>query len=1168
MYLKSLTLKGFKSFASSTTLAFEPGITAIVGPNGSGKSNVVDALAWVMGEQGAKTLRGAKMDDVIFAGTTSRPPLGRAEVSLTIDNSDGALPIDYTEVTISRTLFRNGGSEYAINGTSCRLLDVQDLLSDSGMGRQMHVIVGQGQLDQILHATPEQRRGFIEEAAGVLKHRRRKERALRKLESTQANMDRLSDILTELRRQLKPLGRQAEVAKRAVKIQADLRDSTARLLADDLLKARLALQSDRAKGERNAQLREQYEKNLSDLRHALGADEDELAILTPRIEAHQQMFYEAAALRERLLATQSICQERMNHLKSSSPITSSRSPEELDQEAARFEAKEEEYASLIEQATERLQQATYRRQQAEEEEYSAHHRYQIQMKAAADRREGLAKIEGKIATISARLTASSDEVERYRKRLDELSAISIDDGEYEALAADEKNLGESIARYDEQIVDMESRRENLRAREQEIRSSIASHQAEIARCEAYRAAIEVDKVAIDAHELIAQQGSSRLLGEAIQIDPSWEKAVVALLDHHSDSVLIETDHLDRLVDLLTEKQADRVELLCADRRNAAHISRDLPDGAIWALEAITYEDRYGAVIESLLDGAILARDCATARACRTLYPDSQIATCQGHRYMPYGVVVGHYRQRPRLEIEALLTASLKEEKRYNDLLCASRDELQICEDDEKRCREQLDKIRAQRHHLDSKRRELLKKIASYEQRVRSVDEEKQRLITMLGAAQSRIENDQSRYDEYEQRRQIASCEQIELPDPEQKDRASVQARQARSEELEARLALRAAEERQRSIAGKADFYRRAARQERHALAQAQLKAVKAQRQAERARAIEQACRWMDEQVEKIAHHIQCDKEKLTGQREQIERRIRERRDEVNRVQQSLNELTSTAHADQLAIVELSLKAEQIEAQAMSEVGMGGDELIEGYGPDQMIPLCVEGVDEIVTVAFNRGEQEKRQRKARRDLKALGQVNPLALEEFDALNERHQFLVEQLDDVSKTKKDLLAMIEQIDHRVHEVFTAAYRDVEQTFSEVFTRLFPGGKGRLVLTDPEDMLTTGIDVLARPAGKKVTRLSLLSGGERSLVAVAFLISLFIARPSPFYILDEVEAALDDVNLSRLLSIYEELRRSSQLLVITHHKKTMEVADALYGVTMASDGISTVISQRLVSS
>ncbi|MGB2838286.1 MAG: AAA family ATPase, partial [Actinomycetes bacterium] len=263
MYLKTLTLRGFKSFASSTTLRFEPGITCVVGPNGSGKSNVVDALSWVMGEQGAKSLRGGKMEDVIFAGTSGRPPLGRAEVVLTIDNTDGALPIDYTEVTISRTMFRNGGSEYAINGEPCRLLDVQELLSDSGIGREMHVIVGQGQLDSVLSATPEDRRGFIEEAAGVLKHRKRKEKALRKLDAMEANLVRLTDLTSELRRQLKPLGRLAEVARRASVVQADVRDARLRILADDLTGYRVALEQEVADENALLKLRAEAEAALA-----------------------------------------------------------------------------------------------------------------------------------------------------------------------------------------------------------------------------------------------------------------------------------------------------------------------------------------------------------------------------------------------------------------------------------------------------------------------------------------------------------------------------------------------------------------------------------------------------------------------------------------------------------------------------------------------------------------------------------------------------------------------------------------------------------------------------------------------------------------------------------------------------------------------------------------
>src|SRR3954449_13014378 len=391
LYLKSLTLKGFKSFASSTTLQLEPGITCIVGPNGSGKSNVVDALAWAMGEQGAKSLRGGKMEDVIFAGTSGRPPLGRAEVALTIDNSDGALPvgssqcrtgraevaltidnsdgalpIDYSEVTISRTMFRNGGSEYAINGSACRLLDVQDLLSDSGIGREMHVIVGQGQLDSILHATPEDRRGFIEEAAGVLKHRKRKEKALRKLESTDGNLTRLADLLSEIRRQLKPLGRQAEVARRAQTVQADLRDARARLMADDLASARTALEQELQDESILLERRTEVEQALPATRETESALEAALREDLPALAQAQETWFALSGLRERLRGTAGLAAERVRNAASQPEVPEGRNPDELEAEGARVRAQEEEILAEVEANRGSLDGAVSARQAAEQ----------------------------------------------------------------------------------------------------------------------------------------------------------------------------------------------------------------------------------------------------------------------------------------------------------------------------------------------------------------------------------------------------------------------------------------------------------------------------------------------------------------------------------------------------------------------------------------------------------------------------------------------------------------------------------------------------------------------------------------------------------------------------------------------------------------------------------
>ncbi|WP_338088812.1 chromosome segregation SMC family protein [Nocardioides daphniae] len=414
MYLKSLTLKGFKSFASSTTLQLEPGITCIVGPNGSGKSNVVDALAWVMGEQGAKSLRGGKMEDVIFAGTTGRPPLGRAEVQLTIDNSDGALPIDYTEVTISRTMFRNGGSEYAINGTSCRLLDVQDLLSDSGIGREMHVIVGQGQLDSILHATPEDRRGFIEEAAGVLKHRKRKEKALRKLASTEGNLTRLADLLTEIRRQLKPLGRQAEVARKAQAVQADVRDARARIAADDLVTARTVLEQDLADESLLVQRRAEVEAELARAREVEAGLEASLREDLPALAAAQEAWFALSGLRERLRGTQSLAAERVRNAQGSSDevVDSGRDPDRLEADAERAREQEAAIATEVEGLRTTLEEAVAHRREAEDAASEEDRRIAALQRAAADRREGLARLTGQVNALKSRAAAADEELGR------------------------------------------------------------------------------------------------------------------------------------------------------------------------------------------------------------------------------------------------------------------------------------------------------------------------------------------------------------------------------------------------------------------------------------------------------------------------------------------------------------------------------------------------------------------------------------------------------------------------------------------------------------------------------------------------------------------------------------------------------------------------------------
>src|SRR4051794_24744701 len=413
VHLSSLTLKGFKSFASPTTLRLEPGITAVVGPNGSGKSNVVDAIAWVLGEQGAKSLRGGKMEDVIFAGTAGRPALGRAEVTLTIDNTDGALPIEYTEVSITRRMYRSGESEYEINGDKVRLLDVQELLSDSGIGREMHVIVGQGQLDAVLSGRPEDRRAFIEEAAGVLKHRKRKEKALRKLEGMQHNLDRLADLTTELRRQLTPLGKQAEVARRAAGVQSDLRDARLRLLADDLVQLRDALDKDVADETAAREKRARVEGELAVAAQRESGLESSRAASAPLLATASDTWYRLSALTERFRGIAQLAAERHRHLSAAAPAAApGRDPDQLDAEADRVAATEIELAAGLEAERARLAAVVRARADLDSALAEAERAWVAAARAIADRREGLARLSGEVAAARSRVAAGGAEIER------------------------------------------------------------------------------------------------------------------------------------------------------------------------------------------------------------------------------------------------------------------------------------------------------------------------------------------------------------------------------------------------------------------------------------------------------------------------------------------------------------------------------------------------------------------------------------------------------------------------------------------------------------------------------------------------------------------------------------------------------------------------------------
>jgi chromosome segregation protein len=1175
LYLKSLTLKGFKSFASATTLQLEPGITCIVGPNGSGKSNVVDALAWVMGEQGAKTLRGGKMEDVIFAGTAGRPPLGRAEVVLTIDNSDGALPIEYAEVTISRTMFRNGGSEYAINGTSCRLLDVQELLSDSGIGREMHVIVGQGQLDSILRATPEERRGFIEEAAGVLKHRKRKEKALRKLDSTEGNLTRLSDLLSEIRRQLKPLGRQAEVARRAQTVQADLRDARSRLMADDLAAARNALEQELADETVLVARRTEVEAEIAATREIEAALEAALREDLPALARAQETWFGLSGLRERLRGTASLAAERVRNAAVEPGVPAGRDPVELEAEAERVRIEEATILAEVDQNRLALDGAVEARQGAEQSFGEEERRIAGLQRAAADRREGLARLHGQVNGLRSRAAAARDEVARLAQ------------ARAEAVARAEK-AEQSFTSLESRIAGLDAGEEGLDAEHEgasgllaDIEERLAKMRDEAQLAERERGALAARKEALElglnrkdgAGALLAATGSvSGLLGSVaalLSVRTGYEAAVAAALGGAADAVAV-TD-VDAAIGAIGHLKADdlgRAGILLGGAGVADARWPGLTAGATYAIDVIECPAELRPALARLLFKVAVVDDLDSARSLVADAPDVTAVTRDGDVLGAHFAAGGSSSQPSLIEVQAAVDEAAESLTRAGHELERLTFALSALEAEREDAARRVDVALAKLHESDAALAAVAEELGQYGSQARAAKAEAARLEQAILTAQESHAKDEAGLAELEARLVAAEDATDDEPDTAVREQLADAARAARAHEMDSRLALRTAEERARALHGRAEGLLAAAQAEREAKAKAIERRDRLIREGRVAEAVTRGVAVVLARLEESVELAAIQRTRVEQGRVSRERDLVAARETLRALGVTLDELVNSVHRDEMARTEQRMRIVQLEERALEELGLDAEALIAEYGPGQLVPFSgeVPEGDEIPEPeAFNREVQTKRLRAAERALAQLGRINPLALEEFSALEERHKFLTEQLEDLRRTRRDLLDIVKEVDDRVEQVFTEAYADVVTAFDETFSRLFPGGEGKLVLTDPDNMLTTGIEVEARPAGKKVKRLSLLSGGERSLVAVCFLFALFKARPSPFYILDEVEAALDDTNLGRLLEIYEELRAHSQLLVITHQKRTMEVGDALYGVSMRGDGVSAVISQRL---
>jgi chromosome segregation protein len=1147
-------MKGFKSFADNTVLEFETGVTAVVGPNGSGKSNVVDAVTWVLGAQSTRALRSSKMDDVIFMGTANRPALGRAEVALTLDNSSGKLPIDGAEVTISRTLFRNGDSEYAINGTTCRLLDVQELLSDSGVGRQQHMIIGQGQLDSILNSSSENRRSVIEEAAGVLKHRRRKERAERRLAATQENIERLGDLVREVRRQMRPLERQAVSARSYSDVEVDLRA------------ARRSLFSTRLRG---------FERRRTTIETELvgsTSHERELRLQLVTLDAQSaSAAAEMASRREEMLAsTLGTLQGLAERARGTASVIKER---DRSLRQALIASADENVIATLEADSAKL---TSDLASVDEENLALNVLREAVALAQDELDAAQLTFDETWGSVSSEVDEAALLAARQRIALLERSLNSLRESERRATT----RLSDSRARLTQSTSEHEMVRHALgaqrlaleSARQERLDAQHAADNAEVERstCDeelreatdwAARTEAHADALTRALDEL-SGAGGRAIIGELegvlgafldlIEVDTGWEHAVESAAGASVGAMVVDGRRSARAaLEALRREQGAGLILAVADNEVSAPRTpegceplRNLVKARRQAPSHVTR------VLDALFARAFIARDWESGMDVALANPELIIVTRDGDRFASSGWRIASGR--------AVVTRATVEESQ-----AAARDAVDA-----------VAPVRERRKSADATAvdaRQLLNRATSREAQslaeFERLEGEEQRLVALIDqhhGAEESLSDDLAELTE-----QIVTNEgellnlREQLPALEEAVAVSGE-REARV--LEARRGLEALRARVNDEATalsrrEAEFSeRRRLFEQRRAEIEQRLEGRSSERAeaAGRRESIEFDLQVLDRLsglVERSAEEIRTSQEAMDSTyREQLEatragaERLEEVRRERKEAEAQLSDLSDTVRRAEIEQAELVVKIANLNELIRHDLGIEPAEL-----GDVAYPELPEGVTLEVRVA----ELEAR-------ITSLGPINPLALDELASLEERYKDLDAQVSDVRHARREIQEVIRALDSEIMETFSSAVADVNEHFSALIAMLFPGGQGRLILTEPDDPLNTGVEIEVRPLGRNVRRLSLLSGGERSMAALAFLFAVFRSRPSPFYMMDEVEAALDDVNLQRFLSLVDEFRDEAQLLIVTHQKRTMEAADALYGVTMGPGASSKVISQR----
>jgi chromosome segregation protein len=1105
MFLRSLAIRGFKSFAEKTVLEFAPGTSVIVGPNGSGKSNLVDAIAWVLGEQGPRALRGSQMADVIFAGSPARPALGMAEVTLVIDNEAGLIPVPDAEIEVGRVVYRSGESQYLVGGKAARLMDIQELLSDTGIGRALHTVVGQGQLEDVLVARPEERRQFIEEAAGIAKHRRRKERAQRKLQSLDQDLLRLQDVMTELKRQLRPLKQQAEAAGKYEALEGE-----AAALAGRLAAARLRTVT--AERDSGAPAWEEGRSRRAEAEARLAALDAEIAAAAERLAAQERALAEAESEEAEATRLRTETEASLREAMRAEAEARARLAQEAGRTGRLFTLEEE-----VRRAEREMAETIASLQAKEAELADAEEAYRTAERARREVEDGRRRDRERASVRRVEVQSIRRTLDQSRAERDRLAtALGEVRGREEETGRKRDALEEEVERLDAQSTPASDRLTRLQREQDRLAGEAQELERRERGLEARSHGLGARRAALKETpgRRFLSRGRERALGvlaDLIRVDAGFDKAVAAALGSLADAVVYR-EHTDAVADA-----EGGATLAVSDEHHGRGFV--LP-GERTLLSVVHPDPKAAPAVAAALRHVYVAEDREDALAKHRRHPGASFVTADGVLVGPAVVRTAPAPTEEELAVRREEVALDRDIGRVSRELAGKRQTLAKVHAERASVEEALRRTDAlitaaadRMARMDADLAALRREREVLEHRLAGVEEHLASATAALG-----VGDDDERPEPGE--------DLPPLPEPPLPLRVEVEALRRERRRLESLMASHR------------DETRRLREEDPAALATLLDRATASRESAEA------ELRTAEDRVEAASSSREATAAAVGATRSaeaEANRSWREAAASLQRLRDEYEEQEQARRDVDRRVAE----AERI--------------LREGHRMDPAEALAALTEDDTVEAIQRRSDLVARR------MTLLGRVNLVAGDEYRQLQERHDFMQREIDDVRAARRDLHHVVRDVDMKVEEIFGGAFADVAGEFESLFGQLFPGGEGKLTLTDPGNLLETGIEIEARPGRKRVKRLSLLSGGERALTALGFLFAIFRARPSPFYLLDEVEAALDDVNLHRFLELIRGFAGTSQVILVTHQKRTMEAADVLYGVSMSPDGASRVVAQRI---